>query len=54
MNIIDELKVSGLTYKQFQLSENPFKIEPLFRDFRNKELCQKQEPLFVVFICTRH
>jgi DNA-binding transcriptional ArsR family regulator len=47
MGVAKELKQTQSQYSLFRLSENPFKIEPLFRDFRNKQLCSEQEPLFV-------
>lgn len=34
-------------YSMIGLSDNPFKIEPLFRDFRNQALCKRHEELFV-------
>lgn len=47
MVIPKELKSPEFRYTNLKLSENPFKIDPLFRDFRNKQICNKEEILFV-------
>lgn len=47
MNFLDGLKDPGFKYTNFQLPENPFTIDPLFRDFRDKKLCHEQEKLFI-------
>ncbi|NUM36068.1 MAG: hypothetical protein HUU50_16120 [Candidatus Brocadiae bacterium] len=35
-------------YSLFGLQENPFSISPLFRSFKNKNLCQKEETIFTI------
>ena len=47
MAIPEDLKKIGFQYSKFGISENPFKIDPLFRNFHDKKLCIQQEALFV-------
>ena len=47
MPIPEELKSSQFRYSTLGLVDNPFKIAPLFRDFRNHNLCTQEEQLFV-------
>jgi type II secretory pathway predicted ATPase ExeA len=35
-------------YSSFGLQENPFSIAPLFRSFKNRNQCQKEEMLFTI------
>lgn len=45
----DEFKQpSALLYQKFKLQNNPFDITPLFRDFRDKEACEKDEDIFIL------
>lgn len=35
-------------YQRFQMAHNPFDISPLFKNFHDKEICEKEEKLFVL------
>lgn len=48
MGDYDDLKTEKNIYLSVNLAKNPFDIFPLFKDFRNKELCAKEEELFLL------
>ena len=48
MNVFDRLRKNCNQYDILGLKENPFSISPLFRNFRDKNICEKEEPLFVL------
>jgi uncharacterized membrane protein len=43
----DYLKNNQNQYRLFALSDNPFTISPLFKEFQDREFCEKEEELFV-------
>ncbi len=46
--MLESLKSTANRYEVLGITENPFKISPLFRDFHNRKLCENHEKLLVI------
>lgn len=48
MSNFQKYKKESNKYSSLGIRENPFSISPLFRNFKNNSLCQKEEMLFTI------